>query len=445
MTRRSARFGRRAFISGTGAAVIGLPLLEAFEPKLARAADAKPRLLVFYVPNGKHMPAWKPKTTGESYELSPTLKPLEALKSKFMVLGGLVNHGAERNVGGGHARGTGAFLSCTNIHTSSEISSGQKPNGISMDQVIASQIGSATRIASIQLGLTNQGKDQGYGGEFVQNVSFDKNGKFLPKTVQVDKAFNMLFDGFDPTASAADVERRRLLKTSVLDFAGEQAKALAPSISRSDNLKLDQYLTSIRELEQRIQSDAGQAGGAACASAKKPTNPSAIPDHVRGMLDVMVLGLQCDATRVITYMLANGGDGAIGGFPWLNVPDHHHAIAHHMGQQANYDKLKIVDLWEVQQLAYLLGKLDAIAEGSGTLLDNTLVLYSSEISDGNRHNYDDLPLLLAGGKNLGIHSGRHVAFDKKSLASLYLTIIRTMGATATSFGDDGTSPLDLTV
>jgi hypothetical protein len=443
MTRRSARLGRRAFISASGAAVIGLPLFEAFEPNLARAAAGIPRFLAFYVPNGKHMPFWKPTMVGENYELTPTLKPLEALKNKFLVISGLENKGATRRVGGDHARGTGSFLTCTNIHTADEIASGMPPNGISVDQVIADQIGSTTRIASIQLGLTNQGRDQGYGAEFIQNISFDKNGKFLPKTVQVDKAFNTLFEGFDPTASAADIERRRLLKGSVLDFAEEQVKALAPTISRSDNLKLEQYLTSIRELEQRIQNDPGLGGGAACASAQQPSNPSEIPDHVRGMIDVMVLGLQCNTTRVISYMLANGGDGAIDGFPWLDVSDHHHGIAHHMGNAGNHDKIKKVDFWEVEQLAYLLGKLDAISEGTGTLLDNTLVLYSSEISDGNRHNHDDLPVLLAGGKNVGIPGGRHLLYDKAPIASLYLKLIHAMGATATSFGDDGTSPLDL--
>jgi hypothetical protein len=157
---------------------------------------------------------------------------------------------------------------------------------------------------------------------------------------------------------------------------------------------------------------------------------------------VMVLGLQCNATRVITYMLGNGGDGAIGGFPWLGISDHHHAIAHHQNQQANFNKLKQVDYWEVQQLAYLLGKLDAIDEGGATLLDNTLVLYSSEISDGNRHNHDDLPVLLAGGDNLGIKGGEHLRFDKTPIASLFLSLIQTMGAASvTKFGDDGTTPL----
>jgi hypothetical protein len=441
MTRRSARLGRRAFISGSGAAVIGLPLFEAFEPKLARAAGGTARFIGFFVPNGKHMPFWKPSTDGEDYTLPPTLMPLAALKKKFLLLTGLDNQGATRRVGGDHARGTGSFLSCTNIHTSAEISSGMPPNGISMDQVIADQIGSATPIASLQLGLTNQGRDQGYGSEFIQNISFDKNGKFLPKTVKVDDAFDTLFEGFDPTASAADVERRRLFKASVLDFVGEQAKTLAPSISRSDNLKLDQYLTSVRELEQRIQKDSGQGTTAACASAQKPSHPMAIPDQIRAMLDVMVLGLQCDATRVITYMMGNGGDGAINGFPWLEVPDHHHGIAHHMGQEANYEKLKKVDLWEVEQLAYLLGKLDGIVEGGATLLDNTLVLYSSEISDGNRHNHDDLPVLLAGGSNLGVRSGQHVRYDKQPIASLYVSLIQAMGATVSQFGDDGTGPL----
>jgi hypothetical protein len=157
---------------------------------------------------------------------------------------------------------------------------------------------------------------------------------------------------------------------------------------------------------------------------------------------VMVLGLQCNATRVITYMLGNGGDGAINGFPWLGISDHHHAIAHHQNQQVNFDKLMKVNLWEVEQLAYLLGKLDAIDEGGATLLDNTLVMYSSEISDGNRHNHDDLPVLLAGGSNLGVNSGQHLRFDKKPIASLFLSLIQTMGATSvTKFGDDGTEPL----
>jgi hypothetical protein len=441
MTHRSSRLRRRAFISGTGAAVIGLPLFEAFEPRVARAASGVARFIGFYVANGKHMPAWKPTTDGADYALTPTLRPLAELKKKFLVLTGLENKGAERQVGGDHARGTGSFFTCTNIHTASEISKGSVPNGISVDQVIADQIGSSSRIASLQLGLTNQGRDQGYGSEFIQNISFDKNGKFKPKMVQVSSAFDTLFQGFDPNASAADVERRRKLKASVLDFAVEQAKALSPSISRSDNIKLDQYMTSVRELEQRLQNDSGSSA-AACAGATKPSNPMAVPDQVKAMLDVMVLGLQCNVTRVITYMLGNGGDGAINGFPWLNISDHHHAIAHHQNQQVNFDKLMKVNLWEVQELAYLLGKLDAIDEGGATLLDNTLVLYSSEISDGNRHNHDDLPVLLAGGGNLGVNSGRHLRFNKTPIASLFLSLIQTMGATSVmKFGDDGTAPL----
>jgi len=440
MTRRSLRLRRRAFISASGAAVISLPLFEAFEPKLARAAAGIPRFIGFYVANGKHMPAWKPTTDGPEYALTPTLMPLTALKKKFLVLTGLENKGAEREVGGGHARGTGSFLTCTNIHTASEISSGSRPNGISADQVMADEIGKSSRIASLQLGLTNNGRDQGYGSEFIQNISFDKNGKFKPKTIVASSAFDTLFQGFDPTASAADVERRNKLKASVLDFAVEQAKALSPTISHSDNTKLDQYLTSVRELEQRLQSSG--SGAAACAGATKPSNPMAVPDQVKAMMDVMVLGLQCNITRVITYMLGNGGDGAINGFPWLDISDHHHAIAHHQNQQVNFDKLMKVNLWEIQELAYLLGKLDAIDEGGSTLLDNTLVLYSSEISDGNRHNHDDLPVLLAGGRNLGVNSGQHLRFNKTPIASLFLSLIQLMGATSvTKFGDDGATPL----
>lgn len=438
--RRAKLLSRRAFFSAAGAATVSLPLLEAFQPKLARAATGDVRFVGFFVPNGKHMPFWTPALQGADFELSPTLEPLRALKSKLLVLSGMANEGAKRRVGGDHARGTGAFLTCTTISTSEEMSAGMPPNGVSMDQVIADQVGGTSRIQSLQLGLSNEGGDQGYPSEFVQNVSYDKQGKFLPKTVRVDSAFDRLFAGFDPQATAADVARRRLFKSSVLDFVSEQANDLKPRISTSDSLKIDQYLTSIRELEQRIQNDPGLSG-AGCAGVANPGHPDAIPEQVRAMLDVIVLALQCDATRVVTYMMGNGGDGAVNGFPWLDVPDHHHGIAHHMSQTQNFDKIKKVDLWEVEQLAYLLGKLDAIPEGGRTLLDNCVVLYSSEISDGNRHNHDNLPVLVAGSGGGAFRPGRHVNYGERPIAELYLSIIQALGANASQFGPDGNGPL----
>jgi len=437
---RTKSLSRRAFISAAGAATVSLPLLEAFEPKLASAASGVPRFVGFFVPNGKHMPFWTPTAEGADFELPPTLEPLRALRSKLLVLTGLANEGARRRVGGDHARGTGAFLTCTNIRTSEEIGAGMAPNGISMDQVIANQVGTQSRVKSMQLGISNDGGDQGYPSEFIQNISYDQDGRFLPKTVRVDAAFDRVFAGFDPDATAADVARRALFKSSVLDFVAEQANELKPRISKTDNLKIDQYLTSVRELEQRIQNDPGLSG-AGCTGGPNSGHPDSTPDQIRGMLDVIVLALQCDATRVVTYMMGNGGDGAINGFPWLEVPDHHHGIAHHMSQTQNFDKLKKVDLWEVEQLGYLLGKLDAISEGGRTLLDNCVVLYSSEISDGNRHNHDNLPVLVAGGAGGAFRPGRHINYGTRPIAELYLSIIQALGANASQFGPDGNGPL----
>ncbi len=437
--KRPQALGRRVFISAAGAATISLPFLEAFQPKLANAAAGVPRFVGFFVPNGKHMPFWKPATEGADFALTPTLSPLSALKSKLLVLSGLANSGATRRVGGDHARGTGAFLTCTNIHTQDEVAAGMAPNGVSVDQVIANQVGATSRNKSMQLGLTNEGGDQGYPSEFIQNVSYDQDGRFLPKTVRVDAAFDRVFAGFDPQATAADVERRRLLKSSVLDFVTEQASELRPRISTSDHQKIDQYLTSVRELEQRLQNDSALTG-AGCIGASNPGHAELIPNQIRGMLDVIVLALQCDATRVVTYMMGNGGDGAINGFPWIGVSDHHHGIAHHQGSNENFDKIKKVDLWEVEQLNYLLQKLDAIPEGGGTLLDSCLVLYSSEISDGNRHNHDDLPVLVAGSGAFAFKSGRHLSYDRRPIAELFVSISQAMGANLNQFAD-GTGPL----
>ncbi len=445
MNPKSSSFlmSRRRWLSASGAVAVGLPALDFFQPRTARAASDNAKFVAFYVPNGKHMQDWTPSAVGEGYELTPPLESLAPIKDKVSVLTDLYNSGADRNVGGGHARGTGSFLTCVNIHTDSEVKSGDEPNGISLDQLIANQVGVQSPIKSLQLGVHNNGRDQGYPGVFIQNISYGEGGLTMPKTIRVDAAFDQVFAGIDPAASDQELERRRQLKASVLDYVGAQASSLKPRLGATDNQKLDQYLSSVRDLEQRIQNNAN-LGAAGCSQLSAPEHPEAVPEQITAMLDVIVLALQCGSTRVATYMLGNGGDGALS-FPWLGIPDHHHSFAHHLGREENYAKIRTVDKWEVEQLAYLLEKMDSVPDVEGTLLDNSIVLYSSEISDGNRHNYNNLPVLLAGGGAGALSPGRHVVYPERTpISKLYVNIMQAMGLSESSFASDGDGPLELT-
>lgn len=435
-----AFISRRRLLSACGAVGLGLPALELFWPRSAHAASENAKLVAFYVPNGKHMQDWTPSSTDDNYELPPLLAPLSPLREKVLVLTGLANSGAMRRVGGDHARGTGSFLTCMEIRTDSEINSGMEPNGISMDQAIAEEVGALSPIKSLQLGVHNNGRDQGYSSDFIQNVSFGPGGRKLPKTVRVDAAFEQVFAGIDPEATAQEVDRRQQLKSSVLDYVGEQASSLKPLLGSSDNQKMEQYLSSVRELEQRIQN--APAPGAGCGELSQPNHPEAVPDQITAMLDVIVLALQCGSTRVVSYMMGNGGDGALS-FPWLGIPDHHHSFAHHGGQEANYEKIRTVNLWEIEQLLYLMQKMDSVPDVEGTLLDSSIIMYSSEVADGNRHNHDNLPVLVAGGGAGAFRSGRHIVYPNQTpIANLYISIMQAMGLTQNTFGLDGDGPLD---
>jgi hypothetical protein len=417
---------------------VPLPWLDGFQADKAAAAPGDKRFLAFFVPNGKHMPYWTPTTDGPDYERSTTLAPLASLKHKLLVLTGLRNASAMRRPGGDHARGTGTFLTCHSIGTPDEINGGREPNGVSIDQLIAEQVGTTTRLKSLQLGVTNCCGDQLYSSEFVQNISYDAAGRFLPKTIRVDEAFDQIFAGANLDLSDEEAMRRRALRTSVLDYVVDQAAALKPRLGRSDQQKLDQFQSSARELEQRIQ-----AAGLSTAGCAEVTNPGhdeqSVPNQIAAMLDLIVLAFQCDVTRVVSYMMGSGGDGALT-FPFLGIPDQHHSFAHHQGSEDAFRKIRAVDLWEIEQLAYLLGRLDAVDEGATTLLDNTLVFYSSEISDGNRHNHDNLPVLVAGG-GTAFATGRHVTYADAPIDDLFISIAHAMGVTLERFGQEGTGPL----
>lgn len=443
MTRRK-QLSRRTLLGGAGA-LIALPWLEAMLPVGRRAAaapmDPALRLLCWYLPNGMHMPSWTPQTVGPNYDVPLILEPLAPLKEDVMVISGLANYPAKPEGPGDHAGGTSAFLTCTHVKKSET----DILNNISMDQVLANAVGAETKHASLQLGLEGGGNigncDSGYSCAYTRNISWAGPKQPMPKLTAPQVVFDLLFSGFDPEATAEELELRRKQRLSVLDYALDDINALKVKLGKSDNAKLDQYLTGVNDLEKRINDES------IAPVCELPVGWSGdyqdFPTQIDLMIDVMLLAMQCDMTRVITFMFQNAG--AYRDYAFIGAPGSHHETSHHMSDPANYAKLEIIDQWEILQFAKLIQRMkDTPDFMDASLLDNSLVFLSSEISDGNAHNHDNLPVLLCGSAGGAVQSGRHLKFDgNPPIANLFATMLTILGAPTDQFGEDGTGKLSL--
>jgi hypothetical protein len=425
---------RRAFLGSLGT-VIALPVLESLIPRSARASDNgfPKRLLYYFVPNGIHMPSWKPTTTGAGYEITPILKPLEALKADFMIISGLDNTPAKPDGAGDHAAGTAGFITCAHALKSSSMFK----LGISADQIAAKQNGTKTRVASLQLGSDGGalagGCDSGYGCPYARAISWSSETTPLPKITNPQTAFELLFTGFSPQATSADQMKRQIYKKSVLDVATAEAGGLAAKLGRSDKRKLDEYLTGVREVERQVSAVGGGtcAVGSGVTPVTMPVNTMNLEPFLKTMSDVMVLAMQCDVTRIFTYMVGNAVSGRT--YPALGATRGHHDISHHGNAAANLKLLEAISTYEITQLGYLLTKMKATPEGDQNLLYNSTLYLSSDISDGNRHNHDDMPIILAGHAGGAFKPGKHVqyaAVSKTKVANLLTTMLSTIGVTA---------------
>ncbi|HMJ57451.1 MAG TPA: DUF1552 domain-containing protein [Polyangiaceae bacterium] len=431
--------GRRAFLAGA-ATIVGLPFLESLELRTASAqgAPSPRRLLYYYVPNGIHMATFKPTATGAGYPTPAMLMPLEALKGDFSVVTGLENTPAKPDGAGDHASGTSGFITCAHALKSET----NIQLGISADQVAAKAIGAATRITSMQIGMSGGSTagncDSGYGCAYARNISWSDATTPLPKLVDPVKVFDQIFAGANPTESAAAAAKRRAYDKSVLDGITSDAKGLGLRLGRSDNVKLDQYLTSVRALETKLMA---MTPVSQCMLGTKPPATTDFPTKVTQMSDLMVLAMQCDATRIISFMLGNAGSGQT--YPNLGIAGGHHDISHHASDPTKLSQLASIGLWEMTQFAYLLNKMKSVPEGSSNMLYNSTVFFSSEISDGNRHNHDDMPIILAGHGGGTLQPGKHVTFPasmKQKVSNLLVTMLGTAGVANATVGDS-TGPL----
>jgi hypothetical protein len=436
---------RRTLLRGVGA-TIGLPFLDAMTPAFAGSTAGKllpkNRLAVVYVPNGIVMKYWTPEAAGPGFPLLRILEPLAPFRDDFMMITGL-DQNCGRSLGDGpgdHARAAASYL--TGVHPK-KTAGADIHNGVSFDQIAARTVGKDNRFASLELGCEQTGFvgncDSGYSCAYTNNLSWRSETVPLPPDVNPRQVFERLFGAQDGPMDPASQAKRRLYERSILDLAQDDTRRLRRDLGPTDSRKLDEYLYSVRDIEKRI-SDAERASREGTTKEIDPTieKPSGVPvefaEHSRLLFDLMTVAFQADLTRVATFML--GREGSNRTYREIGIPEAHHGLTHHKGDEEKIEKIARINQHHMQQFAYFLGKLKSIQDGDGTLLDHSMVLYGGGISDGNRHDHGNLPALVAGKASGTLRPGRHLVYDKGTpMANLYLSMLDRMDVHPESVGD----------
>ena len=405
-------------------------------PAFASAAQSKPplRMAFVYVPNGIDMRHWNPAYEGKLGELPKILKPLEPFREDITLLGNLThNNGRALLDGAGdHGRCCGSYLTGIQVKKSTvDIKA-----GVSMDQIVASQVGKATRFPSLELGLEDARQsgdcDSGYSCAYTNNLAWKSETQPLPPILDPRSLFERLFGkgaALSPEARAREAKYRR----SILDFVTEDTKKLEGGLGPTDRRKLDEYLTSIREVELQLEK-AEKDNSQIDPHMEKPYGvPADFAEHFKLMTDMMTIAMQADLTRVMTFLVTH--EGTSRAYREIGISDGHHPLTHHQGRQELLDKVTQINCYQLQQFAGWIEKLKATKEGSGSLLDNSMIVYGGALSDGNRHNHDDLPVILAGKGGGSIASGRFIKAQGQPMCNLFLSIFDRMKVKAVTFGD----------
>ncbi len=439
VTRKS--LPRRAFLRGMGV-TIALPFLDAMTPAFAAGAKPAVRLGFVYVPNGIIMDKWTPKGVGADFQFAPTMKPLEPFRERLLVFSGLaqVQGRALGDGAGDHARAGATFL--TGVHPKkSEINIRA---GVSADQIAAQELSKHTQFASLELGIeSNQlagNCDSGYSCAYTNTISWRGETTPLPVENNPRAIFERLFGDGESTDAAARLamfERQR----SILDYVNGSLARLNGNLGPGDRAKLDEYADSIRDIERRIQKAEQQNAAMKLPVMERPTAvPEEFEDHVKMVMDLMALAFQADLTRVITLMMAREGSNRP--YRSIGISDGHHNLTHHQNDADKIAKVTKINERHVKLFAYLLERLKTTQDGDDNLLNRSLILYGSSISDGNLHTHHDLPIVLAGGGAGQAKGNRHVVYPKDTpLNNLLLSMLEKAGAPVEKFGDS-TGKLD---
>jgi hypothetical protein len=437
---------------GLGTAM-ALPLLDAmipFKGAIAQAADAiapttaptaaaagaMPRRMAFmYVPNGINMEDWTPDTSGAGYELTKTLQPLAPYREHFNIITALAQDKANAygDGGGGHARASSTFL--TGCHPRKTAGSDIRA-GISVDQLAALHVGDRTRLPSLELscdsGVRAGSCDSGYSCCYQFNVSW--RSETMPMNPEVDprQVFERLF-GTGGADSAESRAKRDLYNKSILDFVSDDAHRFQSDLGATDRRKVDEYLSAVREIEQRL-ARSEQFKPVVPAGATEPDMFENYQEQLRLMFDMLALAFQTDSTRISTFIMAHEGSNRP--YPVVNIKEGHHDLSHHRNLQEKKDKLAIINKYHITQFAYFIDKLSKMPEGDGTVLDNSMIMYGSGLSNGNEHLPENLPILLFGKGGGTITPGRHIDLVKETpLNNLYLSLLDRMGVPTEHLGD----------
>ncbi len=443
MTIRKPAISRRTLLRGAGVA-LGLPWLEAMTPSPLRAQSpaSKPpvRMAMLYMPNGVNVSHWYPRGLGHDFQLSPTLEPLAEFHDDILVLSHLWNAGAKG--GDGHYCKESAILTCATIKKTPGADLG---NGTSVDQVAAQRLGDQTPLPSLELGVAPVavGVDLavGYTRIYGSHISWANTNTPLPRELNPRAAYERLY-----RAGAAPAGEAARLDTLLLDRVMADAKRLRAEVGAADGVRLDEYLSVMRSLEQRVER--ASSGKQRIWKARVPLRLEAAPteqpgsheEHCRLMLDIIASAFQSDTTRISTFMFGNAVSNV--SFRFLDgVTLGHHDTSHHGKAEDKLRQYQIINRWHVAQYAYLLGRLRSMREGDSTVLDNSMILFGSALSDGDSHSPHKLPIVVAGGAGGRLDTGQHRMYTEDTpLANLYVSLLDAFGAPVERFADS-TGPL----
>jgi hypothetical protein len=420
-----------------GTAAVALPFLDSMVPALAAPTKSPVRLAFLYVPNGIMMRDWNPPADydGKFKEFPRALKPLEAFRDDMLQLGNLTHNSGRALLDGAgdHGRCAGSYLTGIQVKkTTIDIKA-----SISCDQIIANKIGTQTRFPSLELGMDDARQagdcDSGYSCAYTNNLAWRSETQPLPPTLDPRVFFERLF-GDGAILSPEERARQAKDRQSILDFVTADTKKLQTSLGPTDKRKLDEYLSSIREVERQLEK-AEKDNAQINPGMDKPYGvPADFAEHFKLLTDMMVIAFQSDMTRVMTFMVTR--EGTSRAYREIGIPDGHHPCTHHQNKPDLMEKVSQINEYHTRQLAGFLEKMKATRDGDSNLLDNSMIVYGAGLSDGNRHLHEDLPTLLIGRGGGFLKPGRRIVYRRETpMCNLHMTLMDRMGVPVENFGD----------
>ena len=425
---------RRTLLRGTGAA-LALPWFEAMAAKKGPAAKPPNRMAAQYMPNGVHPALWTPAGEGRDFLLSPTLQPLQAFKDDLIVGTNLWNQAAKG--GDGHYVKMSGFLTCTTVTKTLGVD--LNCNGISMDQVAAQRSGQQTPFASFELATspvtTGVDRNVGYTRVYGSHIAWSGHSNPLAREINPRSVFERLLRATRPAGNAVQQD------VQLLDLVLDDAKQLRSKLGTADQVRMDEYLSVVRSLEDRLHRSVSPTQAnwkprvAIDPAAKPEAQPKDFAEHVRLMLDMMALAFQTDSTRIATFMFNNEVSNQ--NFTFVDgVKGAHHSISHHMDDAEQMRQYQLINRWHIEQYAYLLSKLRGMCEGESNVLDNSMILMGAGFRDGNKHDPHNLPVVLAGRAGGRLNTGQHLIYGPDSpLSNLYVSMLDAFGTPVERFAD----------